>query len=437
VNPTLNMTSRATVAKQPSASDRLITVLAWALCASVILLGAASLALFVLNRDTAVAQWWSDTARQRTAFIPVLRALLLGLGIPAVSATMGALIVSRQPHHRIGWLLLLYGLVAAASHLFGELTIYWWLTLAESPPAGDWSAWLLNWLWVAGYALAILILALLPNGRFLSRGWAVALLIPWLLFTLSMWLLNAIEQPMTNAYGLANPLVDRHPEAFYNALFALGVPMMLLVVAMVFAQIAARYRRSGAVERQQIKWLVAGLGVMVLLVIVGIALAIDSPNSDWDAALGALLLEVAPILPLAAIGVGILRYRLYDIDLIIRRTLVYATLTALLALVYFASIVLLQTLTQGVTGEQSPLIIVLSTLLIAALFTPLRRRIQTAIDRRFYRRKYDAQQVLARFAHSARDEVELERLTAELVSVVTETMQPEGAGLWLRSSETP
>ncbi len=432
MNSARNMTTLATSSRHDSAPDRPFAGLAWTLCACVILLGLASLVLFVLNRDTAVAQWWSTTARQRNAFLPVLRALLLGLGLPAVSATLGALIVSRQPRHRIGWLLLLYGLVAAASHAFGELTVYSWLTLAEPPLVGALSAWVQNWLWIVGYALAMLILALLPTGRFLSRGWAVALAIPWLLFTLSMWLAGAIEQPMTGAYSLLNPLVDRPPLALYNALFALGVPMMLLAAAMVFAQIAARFRRSGEVERQQIKWLVAGLGAMVLLVSVGIALTLDSPSTTWTAALGALLLEVAPILPLAAIGIAILRFRLYDIDVIIRKTLIYATLTALLALFYFSSIILLQSAVHALTGQDSPLVIVLSTLLIAALFTPLRRRVQTAIDRRFYRRKYDAQQVLAQFAHSARDEVELDALSMELVRVVQETMQPEKAALWLR-----
>ena len=135
---------------------------------------------------------------------------------------------------------------------------------------------------------------------------------------------------------------------------------------------------------------------------------------------------------ITAFVVTILRYGLYDIDLIIRRTVQYGVVTAVLALVYFGTIILLQTLVGQATGEQSPIIIVLSTLLIAAMFNPLRRRVQTAVDRRFYRQKYDAQQVLADFAQTARDEVDMEALQAELLRVVQETLQPESVSIWVK-----
>jgi hypothetical protein len=153
--------------------------------------------------------------------------------------------------------------------------------------------------------------------------------------------------------------------------------------------------------------------------------------------IGAVLVSNASVFPLLGIGVGMLRYRLYDVDLIIRRTAVYGLLTGALAVIYFGSVILMQTVAQRLTGQagSSPLIIVLSTLLIAALFTPLRRRLQQAIDRRFYRQRYDAARTLAGFSRTARDEVELDQLSSELLRVVEETMQPERAFLWLREEQ--
>ena len=145
-----------------------------------------------------------------------------------------------------------------------------------------------------------------------------------------------------------------------------------------------------------------------------------------------------PFLPVmgVSLGIAVLRYRLFDIDIIIRRTLIYAVLTAMLALVYFGSVVLLQQFFRSLTGaSQSEIATIISTLAIAALFNPLRHRVQGAIDLRFYRNKYDAQQVLARFAQAARDEVKLEKLTGELLNVVQDTMQPASVGLWMKQTK--
>ncbi|HRX03414.1 MAG TPA: hypothetical protein P5148_09735, partial [Anaerolineae bacterium] len=210
-----------------------------------------------------------------------------------------------------------------------------------------------------------------------------------------------------------------------------------------------RYRRvSTGIERQQTKWVVYALAMVAvgLAAFYAVGTAVDSnlplymmagsgPATawsmvvyfGWQTAMRHLFLLV-PV----AFALSILRYGLYDIDLVIRRTLQYGVLTLLLALVFFGAVTLLTSLLAAVTGQQSALALVIATLLIAALFNPLRRRIQNGIDRRFFRRKYDAQQVLARFAMTARNETDLDALTSELVRVVQETMEPATVSIWLR-----
>ena len=187
-----------------------------------------------------------------------------------------------------------------------------------------------------------------------------------------------------------------------------------------------RYRRASTrEERQQTKWFLYGLVFFIGLSSVSKALGSSNP---FASEIGLLIFIFVPV----SIGIAILRYRLFDIDIIIRRTLIYGVLSAMLALFYFGSVVVLQQLLRGITGQGSDIAIIISTLAIAALFNPLRRRVQDVIDHRFFRRKYNAQRVLAQFATTARDEVDLNKLTDELVVVVQETMQPAQVSLWLR-----
>ena len=274
-------------------------------------------------------------------------------------------------------------------------------------------------IWEAGaliWPLFFVWLYLFPDGRAVPRQlrWVIGPLVA--VFTL-LFVVSVIPSVLTALYASSNliPALDR----FGSVLI---VPLFFLILG---AQIYRYLRVSGRVERDQTKWFLFGLVVAVALPLVA-GLFVTLPTEVEVIAFMAIPL---------GIGVGVLRYHLWDIDVIIRKALGYAVLTALLALVYFGSVVLLQRLFGSLTGvAQSPLAVVVSTLAIAALFTPLRRRIQDGIDRRFYRKKYDAQRVLSQFAQTARDETDLDALTTELARVVQETMQPERVSVWLRSS---
>jgi hypothetical protein len=209
------------------------------------------------------------------------------------------------------------------------------------------------------------------------------------------------------------------------------VGLLALVAACALA-LFVRYRRANDTEREQIKWLLYACAVFVVVYVGGTLGGVAGTDSLGGYVWGVFFGLSLVLLP-AAIGIAVLRYRLYDIDVVINRTLVYIPLTATLIALYFGGIVLLQGLFLTLTGGQSTLAVVASTLLIAALFNPLRRRIQYFIDRRFYRRKYDARKTLEAFSVTRRDQTDLEALNGELVRVVRETMQPAHVSLWLRT----
>jgi hypothetical protein len=242
--------------------------------------------------------------------------------------------------------------------------------------------------------------------------------------------------PATELGGLTpNPL-------FVTALGRLQTGALLSVALLIPVSLTVRYRESDPRGRQQLKWLLWPFILFIMAVLPLWIAALLAGSSDPFASLGRWgVLGVALfiyVFPFVAVGNAILRHRLYDIDIIIRRTLIYSALTALLALAYFGTVLTLESLFRAITGQgQNSLVVVLSTLAIAALFGPLRSRVQAWIDRRFYRRKYDAARTLAGFAASARDETNLEQLSTRLVGVVEETMQPESVGLWLRPAARP
>ena len=270
---------------------------------------------------------------------------------------------------------------------------------------------------LANSSLTVFLL-LFPNGRLVPR-WM------WLILLLSL-----IQAFFGNFPSPSSPFNANWPAW-------LQLPgALVLYGAIIYSQIY-RYRRlSTPVQRQQTKWVILGVAVAIAAIIVMLAVISLIPpisNSPFVAFLVTFILWPAALLliPLS-IGFSILRYRLYDIDLLINRTLVYITLTVILALIYFGSIIGLQALLRGIINANNSVAIVVSTLVIAALFQPLRHRIQTIIDHRFYRRKYDAARTIAAFSATLRNEVDLTQLSEHLVSVVEETMQPKYVSLWLR-----
>jgi len=294
---------------------------------------------------------------------------------------------------------------------------------------------------------ATTISGMLPDGlsvQFDRMAFSLTLFFSYVIF-------GILYAPTLLAFSLLFPhpkrVIQRHPKLalipvllgllVFIAVIPLHIAVLgwlgtlAMVLASIISFIHSAFTQRDAVSRAQLRWAIGGLVLGLALFLLNFPMAFGLITDPFLIA----LFNILPRFGLAVIGVGlavaILRYRLYDIDVIIRKTVQYGVVTALLALVYFGLVVLLQTLFGRATGEQSPVIIVISTLAIAALFTPLRRRVQDGIDRRFFRKKYDAQQVLADFARTARDETDLDALLAELERVVGETMQPEGVSVWL------
>jgi hypothetical protein len=345
----------------------------------------------------------------------------------SVGIVVGGLVAWRLPRNAYGWLLLLFGLSNGALQGFGEnYTVYSFLVAAEPLPLAR-AGFILAALGFAIWFSTIPLLFLLfPTGRLPSRRWwpfaaviglAAAVLVGFLWRSPS-----AVLIPVPSPFHTADAL-----GRFADSATSTAIVVLMLAIAVSALSVIVRALRARGQERQQFKW----LGLAAVLVVVAIFFnteLVPLLPGVFDALLEAAAFAGVPL----AVGIAVLRYRLWDIDVIIRKTVQYAVVTALLAVVYFVLVVTLQTVFSRVTGQTSTAAVVLSTLAIAALFTPLRRAIQGVIDRRFYRRKYNAEQVLTQFAATVRDETDLDRLTAELVRVIQETMQPEHVSVWLR-----
>lgn len=394
---------------------------AWLAWGFTLLLAALCLALTRLNRltlDRYVAEF-------------IFSSVFGSLGF----ATVGALIAVRRPGNRIGWLLSAAGFSAALTAAIQQYARYSLVTQPGALPGGQLLGWLNMWIWVPQTALFLFFLPLLfPTGRMPSPRWRWAL---WASASgaAAVALMIAITPgPVDSSLPeFSNPYVPPWSAAALPWLAPLATGLVLVSMGAAVAAPLYRMAHSQGYERQQTRVFAFAAAAMALAFLIPIV--IYYPNFTRQTFLSGLLLAAGiPIMPIA-VGMAVLRYHLYDIDIIVRRTLVYSLLTFLLVLGYFTSVILLQDLLRAVFGASGDLAVVLSTLLMALLFNPLRARVQRVIDRLFYRQRYDPARVLADFSGAVRSEVDLDRLAAILVEQVDEIIQPETISLWIVSQE--
>jgi hypothetical protein len=350
--------------------------------------------------------------------------------------TVGAFVASRRPENPIGWIFCAGGLLFSVTRAASAYAEYASHARPGQLPGVEYVGWFAEWVLLPTLFLtATMLFLLFPNGRFVSAEWrfvAGVAVIGWVMTTLG----GAFGVEATSTlYGgyIYNPVeISDVMGEFLRALEGFGIVLLLLSCLASITSLFARWVPARGQERQQLKWFAYAAAVMV-----GGVLSVFTFGSSlefmWDLGWLVGILGFA-FLPVAT-AIAILRYRLYDIDRIINRTLVYGSLTAMLALVYFGGVTVTQALLRTLTGHEKlpQLVIVASTLVVAALFNPLRRRIQSFIDRRFYRSKYDARKTLETFSTKLKNETDLEALNNDLVGVVRETMQPAHVSLWLRS----
>jgi hypothetical protein len=386
------------------------TRLAWALCLLSVTLALAAVALAFVNGENLAELVAAHQA------IGILDALVLSV--------VGALIAARDRRHLLAWLLLVDSLLLAVFNVSAQYApLALGLTSRQlSLPGGDLASWLASWTNVPGIVIGVVFLVLLfPDGHLPSRRWwplgaagVLITVVPSLVLAVGCWPLRG--PALLTQEGEVPPLVGRMFWIAFAGSLVLGA---ISVVALVL-----RFRRAGAVERQQIKWFAYGA-------VLSIPLSLFPEADPW----GPYAEFLGTVLLLAGLGVGILRYRLWDIDRLVNRTVVYGLVTVILGGAYALGVLVLG---QAVGAGRSPsgLAVAGTTLVVAALFQPLRRRVQRAVDRRFDRRHYDAARTIETFAARLRDHTDLHALSAELLAVADHTLQPTQVSLWLAQPPT-
>ncbi len=389
-------------------STRAAARLAWSLCGLTLALVACAYAFIILILPADVDSYMAP------------------LGA-APFALVGGLIVSRLSQNPVGWFLVTSAVIVALQEFMLHYVTYGLVTDHGFLPLAQAMAWLLSWSYVPGFVLLFVFLPLyFLNGRLLSSRWRWVVRLA-VCCTIASAVTSAFLPGEIKDLAIANPLGINALQSIKGLINNILFVTVFAVAFISATSLVLRFRRSRGQERQQIKWLAYATSAIIVWFLT---------NWPIEAAFPVLFTVVDNLLfsfgiPVA-IGIAIFRYRLYDIDLIINRTLVYGALTATLALVYVGSVVSFQSVLRALSGQDSQLAVVASTLVIAALFNPLRRRVQGFVDRRFYRRKYDAAKTLEAFSARLRDETNLDALSNDLVGVVSETMQPAHVSVWLR-----
>ena len=354
----------------------------------------------------------------------------------ATFASVGAIVASRRPHNAVGWVLSAMGLLFAIAFSLHAYVTFGLEPRSVTVPGIALAAWVGNWIWPVALVPIGFVLLLFPGGSLPSRRWRVAA--ATLGAGLVSWFVSQAfaPGPLMNYPSVPNPVGIAGFRSAVGPLTAVSGLLMLAGFAASVVAIVFRFRRSEGIERSQLKWL-AYAGALVA-VAAAVSLTTEGLGAGDDPLLQflqQLLVLTISAVPLAA-GIAILRYRLYDIDVVINRTLVYGALTAILAVIYVGLVFVFQRALRPLTAE-SDLAIAGSTLAVAALFRPMRARVQGFIDRRFYRSRYDAQRTLEGFTERLRDEIDLDALAGELVGVAGRTVHPAHASLWLRAPEEP
>jgi hypothetical protein len=346
------------------------------------------------------------------------------------TATVGLVIALRRPGNPIGWIFSSLGLITALFVAAAGYAIHTLVIAPGSLPGGDWAAWFRHWADRSAAALLLLAFLLFPTGRLESSRWRTALLLPPLV---ALGFLARAFVPGPLAFlGVPNPLgIEWVPRSIDDGVTG-GIPLAAGSIVAA-AQLVTRFRAANPAEREQIKWLALPLIALLVAITVTVAtLALGLPSEIVNSPAVSAPYAIAEFALPVCMAIAILRYRLYDIDVLINRALVYGTTTAGIAVAFFVGIILLQALLRPITGG-SEIAVALSTLASVALFHPVRRRLQEGVDRRFYRSRYDSARTLDAFSVRLRDQVALDAVRADLIDAAGATVQPAHASLWLRT----